>query len=106
MNETSIFGAVLTAAAAIAAFTKFLVVDRINDLKTDVKELKSSVATVVGKLEECQEEHAQAREKVARLEATTEVLAKHQPPKVQTEAREAADNSRHLKLMDGEWEPR
>ena len=86
---TAIVTIVTTLGAAISGVAGKLIFGRIDDLKADVKELKANVSTVVGKLEECQEEHAQARETVARLEAKTEAIAKAQPPNVQAEVRAA-----------------
>lgn len=94
---TAVAGGAGVAGATVTTFVSKLIFGRIDDMKSDIKYLKEQVETVVGKLEECQEEHAKSREKVASLEATISVLAKHSTKDIQSEARaasrEASDNA-------------
>lgn len=87
---TTAIGGAGVAGAAVTTFVSKLIFGRIDDMKADISELKKQVDKAFGKLEECQEEHAASREKVAALEATISVLAKHSTKDIQSEAREAS----------------
>lgn len=87
---TAIVGAAGVGGATVTTFISKLIFGRIDDMKADIVELKKQVDKAFGKLEECQEEHATSREKVASLEATISVLTKHSTQDIQSEARTAS----------------
>jgi chromosome condensin MukBEF ATPase and DNA-binding subunit MukB len=91
MSTEAIVTAVLATLAAVGGFGKFLVMDRIKDLKETVARLDSLVERMAAKLDECKEEHATAREEVAGLKAEIEAIKRHQPLVVQAEANAASD---------------
>jgi chromosome condensin MukBEF ATPase and DNA-binding subunit MukB len=91
MSMEAIAATVITVLGTVGAFGKFLVMDRIKDLKDTVARLDALVDRMAVKLDECKEEHALAREEVAGLKAEIEAIKRHQPLVVQAEANAASD---------------
>lgn len=89
----TIAGSFGTFAAGFGAFLKLFIMGRIDDLKNDVKELKGNVSLVVSKLEECQEDHALARERAARAESALSIVGRELRPEVQEKIRSLLDDA-------------
>lgn len=87
----TIIGSVGTIAAGFGAFLKVFIMGRIDDLKSDVKELKGNVAVVVSKLEECQEDHAVSRERAARAESALMIVGRELSPSVREKVTQALE---------------
>ena len=92
----TIIGSVGTIAAGFGAFLKVFIMGRIDDLKSDVKELKGNVAVVVSKLEECQEDHAVSRERAARAESALSIVGRELRPEVQEKIRSLLDDATQI----------
>ena len=85
-------GSFVTFAAGLGAFLKVFIMGRIEDLKSDVKELKTDVRSVVGKLEECNEQHAAALQRAARAESALMIVGRELSPSVRDKVTQALES--------------